>query len=82
MELVNTLNVIQSAKEKETTYVNTLNEKPQVQFVSNNLNVTVKEEFDQASRDKIMSAVADILKIAQQSRQEPVEILAEDATVE
>lgn len=86
-ELLNALNVIQSTQEKNTSYVNTLNEKPQVQFVSNTMNVTVQEEFDQSSRDKIVNAVSELLKLAQQKEQQietsqMIEIIPEEKETE
>jgi len=85
--LLNALNVIQSTQEKNTSYVNTLNEKPQVQFVSNTMNVTVQEEFDQSSRDKIVNAVSELLKLAQQKEQQietsqMIEIIPEEKETE
>ena len=85
--MLNALNVIQSTQEKNTSYVNTLNEKPQVQFVSNTMNVTVQEEFDQSSRDKIVNAVSELLKLAQQKEQQietsqMIEIIPEEKETE
>lgn len=77
-ELLNALNVVQNTQDRNTTYVNTVNEKPQVQLVSNNLNVTVQEEFDKESRDKIVSAVSEILKLAQRKEEQPLELIKEE----
>ena len=52
-------------------YINSINEKPQIQLVSNSVNVNIeKEEFDDESRERIMNAVSQILALTEKPKEE------------
>lgn len=67
-ELLDALNVVQQTTDKNVSYINSINEKPQIQLVNNNLNVTVEsDDISKESRDKIVDAVNSLMELIQQN---------------
>lgn len=65
-ELLNAIQILQKTTDSNLTYINSINEKPQIQLVNNNLNVNIeKDEFDAESRERIMNAVSQILALTE-----------------
>lgn len=65
-ELLDALNVVQQTTDKNVSYINSINEKPQIQLVNNNLNVTVEsDDISKESRDKIVDAVNSLMELIQ-----------------
>jgi len=67
-ELLNAINVLQKSTDSTLTYINSINEKPQVQLVSNNVNVNIdNNQLPKESRDRIMSAASALLEMLNQN---------------
>ena len=71
-ELLNALNIVQMTTDKSVAYVNSINEKPQIQLVSNNLNVTVdNSQLPKESRERIISAATALLELFSKNEGQP-----------
>ena len=69
-ELLNAIQILQKTTDSNLTYINSINEKPQIQLVNNNLNVNIeKDEFDAESRERIMNAVSQILALTEKQEE-------------
>lgn len=83
-ELLNAIQILQKTADSNLTYINSINEKPQIQLVNNNLNVNIeKDEFDAESRERIMNAVSQILALTEkQEEHDYIEIQSDDTDEE
>lgn len=74
-ELLNAIQILQKTTDSNLTYINSINEKPQIQLVNNNLNVNIeKDEFDVESRERIMNAVSQILALTEKQEDDYIEV--------
>ena len=81
-ELLNAINILQKSNNDNLTYINSINEKPQIQLVNNSLNVSVdNQSFSKEERQRITDAVSKLLELAEQQKDysnEPITILKDE----
>lgn len=73
-ELLDYYQVIQNSIEKTQKSIETLNTSPMIQVQNNHVNVEIKQEptLDRQSRENVLNAVNQMLKLSQQSKQEEI----------
>ena len=81
-ELLNAINILQKSNNDNLTYINSINEKPQIQLVNNSLNVNVdNQSFSKEERQRITDAVSKLLELAEQQKdysEEPIAMLKDE----
>lgn len=69
-DLLSYMNVVQSAIDRANKSITQVDETPVITLQQNNVNVTIEDTFDRASRDRIADAVKAMLKRAEQMAKE------------
>lgn len=70
--MLNAIQILQKTTDSNLAYINSINEKPQIQLVNNNLNVKVDTtELPKESRERIVSAATALLELFKNNQGAP-----------